>query len=233
VRFAGRVPLHGLEPGRMALQLVFDLSQRPTGPTIMLSAPVRPLPPAPLSLTVLASTPVPPPPDLPPRPPPGRPPPPPPPPSPQAVEARPDLGLQIVVPPGWVQDAGLREMHGPLNINTFGSHYEHGGFIPPGGAAIDITEVGRPEDLDGYIRRQLDDASGSSRRSVLVAGLQGIALAYTDQFAPEMSYRSAAVFVPNGSRLFKFFLSYHADDPGAGQHERDFQQVLASVKFAF
>jgi hypothetical protein len=225
--YAITIPFNEANPGTIALQLVLNLAPVSL-PSMEVQRPnfERSVP---LYVTVLEQK-LPPPPSLPPPPPPqpvNIPQPPPPP----DMETRQDLGLQIAVPKGWSADESLRELHGPMNINTFGSQYLHGGFIPAGNASIDVTSVRMPRNFEDYVRAQLEDSSDQFRQVIRIAGLPATEVMYTDKFSPGTSYRNTAVFIPRGGRLYKLFLTYNAGDANPSRHEDDFRQVLSSLQF--
>jgi len=142
-----------------------------------------------------------------------------------------DLGLSIVVPPGWQPDKDSAALGGPLSINTFNSQYDHGGIIPSAQAAIDITRVRTPRDIGSYISHELIDADDSSIDSTEVAGTIATRVFFSDSYTPGLAYDNFAVYLPRGDRLYKFFLTYHRNDPNSGKYKDDFGSILKSVKF--
>jgi hypothetical protein len=148
------------------------------------------------------------------------------------AETRDDLGIRIVVPPGWSVHEQLRAVGGPLNLNTFASQYEKSGIIPPGQAAIDITRVPLRQALNDYIRQDLQDTGQQQALAVQVGGTNGSEISYVDQFSQGLSYGNVAVYVPRGQQLYKFYLVYHQGDPQRERFGNDFQNVLRSVQFA-
>ncbi|MGO9059393.1 MAG: hypothetical protein ACLQU2_18700 [Candidatus Binataceae bacterium] len=140
-------------------------------------------------------------------------------------------GVRVVVPPGWQSDDALSAMGGPLNLNTFNSQYERGGVIPPGQASIDIARVKLPPAVEHYVSNELEGSEVRSSNAVTVAGSIGRIVFYVDSFAPGLTYDNATVYVPRGSVLYKFFLTYNSNDPRGPSFQSDFRSVLNSVQF--
>jgi hypothetical protein len=144
-----------------------------------------------------------------------------------------DLGLKLMVPEGWQLDESLQTLHGPLNLNTFGSQYlKPGGIVPTGQASIDVTRVRMPSSIEDYISQELEDSDVHFRNdNYRFAGFTGRQIVYTDPYSPTLAYRNVVVYLHHGEFLYKFFLTYHESDSRGSLYVKNFQQVLNSIVF--
>ncbi len=86
-----------------------------------------------------------------------------------------------------------------------------------------------PEEL---ISKELEDSRIRSRDdNFKIAGFTGKKVAFTDSFAPGLSYDNVAIYVSHGEYLYKFFLTYYKDDTKGARFMNSFQEVLDSVEF--
>ena len=142
-----------------------------------------------------------------------------------AVRAK---GLSLRYPADWTFDARTLELGGPIALRNFGS-YERGGVVPAGGAEINITRIPlgtrSPEDV---LHTDLGTVKMGRDR---VAEHDAIRASYRDEFSPQLTYDNVAVYVANGDLLYKFFLSFRADDPRGQQFVSSFERILRSVQF--
>ena len=121
---------------------------------------------------------------------------------------------------------------GPINLNNFGNIYVHGGFVPSGGASIDVTDVPIPQiPILDFIANELQGASITSSNSAIIAGTQAREVFYTDEYGSGISYRNVAVYIPIGSVLHKIYLTYHADDVQEADFLSAFQLLLSNIQF--
>jgi len=140
--------------------------------------------------------------------------------------------LSILIPPTFQLNGQISALGGPVNLNNFDNNYMHGGFVPAGGADIDITSVPMPQiALGDFITNELQGAVITSSSSVAVAGRQADEVFYTDNFGPALSYRNVAVYVPLGERLHKIYLTYQAGDTQESQFLSAFQQLISTIQF--
>ncbi|MFI5398534.1 MAG: choice-of-anchor X domain-containing protein [Candidatus Binatia bacterium] len=141
-------------------------------------------------------------------------------------------GLALNYPPAFQINPGPLSLGGPIALNNYGSVYEEGGSIPPGGADIDITSIPLPSSpLSDFITKELQAATITSTTTRQVGGEVGTEVLYTADFTPAATEKSVAVYVPHGSTLYKFFLSYNAGDPQEAQFLASFNQILNAVQF--
>src|SRR4051794_33436461 len=68
-------------------------------------------------------------------------------------------GVRISIPGGWQWQTSVAQQGGPILLTTFGTRYDRGGIVPPGGAEIDVTRVSAPAALGDYIRADTLEAS--------------------------------------------------------------------------
>jgi hypothetical protein len=135
----------------------------------------------------------------------------------------------FVVPAGFAADQRMIDLGGPVSLNNFGNHYEHGGLIPPGGAEIYITDVALPPPpLLDFIAGETVGALTSAITSIAVAGSPATKVVYTD-LPGGVRYRNVAIYVPRGTRLFKLYLFFRDDDPQADDFLAAFQQVISTI----
>ena len=136
-------------------------------------------------------------------------------------------GLSIKYPDGWNMSQQILQMGGPIALTNFSS-YLRGGIIPNGGAEIEITHVpAGTQSLADTARNEL----GGNGVPQFVDGQAALRTDYIDEFAPGLTYESVAVYVANGSSLYKFFLSYRAGDPQKEKFVSNFDHVVASARF--
>jgi hypothetical protein len=120
---------------------------------------------------------------------------------------------------------------GPIALTNFGNAYEKGGLVPTGGAAIDITFVGAEgTSVSDLVQQELADSQNVRTDSVQVDGISATRAKYDDVFTPELRYSNIAVYVPKGSTIFKFYLSYRAGESQGAEFVNAFQSVLDSVQ---
>lgn len=141
-------------------------------------------------------------------------------------------GLTLRVPPDWQANRDVITAGGPLALNNFDSRYLAGGIAPKGGAEIDVTVTPRPQSsAQQALVKDLPDVKFITSEQVIVDGSTGTRVWYRDEFGPDLVTTNAAVYVPRGRHLYKFFLTFHADDPQEKMHGDQFRQVLDSVQF--
>ena len=137
------------------------------------------------------------------------------------VESR---GARVQVPDGWTANAELAAASGPINLTTFGGRYESGGILPEGGAEIDITSLPAPQSVADYIRAEIGGAPELQETQL------GIRIDYAEQVAPQLSYRTVAVYVPRGSVLYKFYLTFESTNPAAEQLTAVLERVVGGAQ---
>ena len=100
------------------------------------------------------------------------------------LQAQPGLaaaqGIRAPIPAGWQWNQAPVALGGPLALNNFGSAYDRGGILPPGGAEIDLTRVDLPATpLREYIDRELAGATVESMGEIGVGGSLGMRVIWT------------------------------------------------------
>ncbi len=123
----------------------------------------------------------------------------------QTVESR---GVRIQVPVGWSANQQLIAASGPVALTNFGGAYLPGGIVPPGSAEIEITSVPAPANLTEYVRNELRGANAAKMEEIAENGKAGLRTTYTYPISRSASIGNLAVYVPRGTVLYKFYLSY-------------------------
>lgn len=132
----------------------------------------------------------------------------------------------------WQLDSSALNLGGPISFNNFGNAYLQGGIIPRGGAAIDITTILLPSTpLPDFIKKETVDSTIESNTNMSVGGEPATKVVFTDSYAPSLTTKTIAVYVPYQALLYKFYISYRNGDSLETKFITAFQQVLESVKF--
>jgi len=140
----------------------------------------------------------------------------------QTVESR---GVRIQVPAGWSVNQQLIAASGPVALTNFGGAYLPGGIVPPGSAEIEITSVPVPANLTEYVRNELRGANPGKMEEVAENGKAGLRTTYTYPISRGATIGNLAVYVPRGTTLYKFYLSYWSGTV----NENALAEVLRSV----
>lgn len=141
-------------------------------------------------------------------------------------------GVELEVPGGWTVDEESLVVGGPLSLNNFGNAYAQGGIRPEGGADIHVVAVPVPAiPLDEFIARELNGTDVEPATTITVAGEAATRVSYSVDFEGLFEEQTVAVYVPHGTEIYKFFLSYYSDDPSAAEYDRLFEALLATVSF--
>lgn len=142
------------------------------------------------------------------------------------------LGFSALsLPSGFRPNVNAFGAGGPISLDNFGGHYLHGGDIPAGGAAIDITTIVQPGvPLVDFIGNELQGATIISTNSVVISGSTDLEMFYTVSFGP-VTYNFVTSYVGNSGLLYKFYLTYNAADPLETSFQAAYQQVLQSFQF--
>ena len=134
-------------------------------------------------------------------------------------------GVEVAVPPGWQYNRALLQRAGPIALTNFGGKYVRGGLLPPGGAEIEITDVPRPIELSGYARTELKGVQQLKFEEGASNGRQALRASYVDEVAAGVLTQNVVYYVPQGGRLYKFYMTFSSGDP----HERDLVQTLENI----
>lgn len=126
------------------------------------------------------------------------------------VEAR---GARVHVPAGWSSNDRLIAASGPIAMTNFGGAYIQGGFPPPGGAEIEITSVPSPPNLVNYIRKELSGPGVDPLEETAEGANSGIKATYLESVNAGASLKTVVDYIPHGSSLYQFYLTYWAGDP--------------------
>jgi hypothetical protein len=142
-------------------------------------------------------------------------------------------GIQVTVPSGFQVDFQVLTLQGPITLNNFASQYEHGGFLPSGGADVYITSITLPtRSLNSFITSELRGATITSTGTISIAGASATEVFFTDPLGIGTStYKEIGVYLPHGNKLYKLYLHYNAGDPSEPLFLTTFQQVLNSLQF--
>jgi hypothetical protein len=138
----------------------------------------------------------------------------------------------VSVPTNFQPNSQVISQGGPMLLNNFGSQYQNGGLVPPGGAEISITTNTLPRPpLSSFISNELQGATITSTSSIMVSGSSCTEVFYSDSYGKNYNYSNIAVYCPHNGTLYKLFLFYTAGDPATAQFLGAFQQVLNTVQF--
>jgi hypothetical protein len=144
------------------------------------------------------------------------------------------LSLTLRYPSDWKLNPRLNLQDDPISFNNFNNSYLQGGIIPPGGADIDVALfTGAKRPVSELIAAELPDADQKTIDSHIykVDGQKGTRVFYTDIYAPNFAYTNVVVYLPHGTELYKFFLTYHQGDSNEKNFNDDFEYILKSVRF--
>jgi hypothetical protein len=136
--------------------------------------------------------------------------------------------VRVPIPKGFVWNQAVTAAGGPVAL-TFGKvQYANGGVLPLNAVEIDVTEVDPPAGpFTDLIRQDLASASIERMEEMAVAGAGGARVSYTAAFTPELKYTGVAYYLPHGSTLYKFFLSYIAGDFSDQEMVAAFDRMVA------
>ena len=122
------------------------------------------------------------------------------------------------------------ESYWPFAMTTFGGKYVNNDIIPPGGAEIDIATTTVYGNLKVIMQTELMAAKNVLTSAVTVDGTSCAEANYDNTYGGGIALKDTAVYCARGNELWKFYLSYRADDPAGNTHVADFNSVLASMK---
>jgi hypothetical protein len=148
--------------------------------------------------------------------------------SPGFVEAR---GARVPLPAGWTSNDGLIAAGGPIALTNFGGAYTQGGFPPPGGAEIEIASVAAPPNLADYIRRELSGPGVNPLEEFTAGANSGIRASYLESLNADLSLKTVVDYVPRGSVLYKFYLTYWNGDRNGAAFEAIMTNVAGGTQF--
>jgi hypothetical protein len=134
-------------------------------------------------------------------------------------------GIEVSVPTGWEYDRAVLQLGGPIALTNFGGRRLHGGLLPPGGAEIEITSVPRPIELSGYARSELRGVRDLKLQEGASNGRLALRANYVDEVADGVSTSNVVYYVAQGSRLYKFYMTFGLGDP----HEQELVQTMESI----
>jgi hypothetical protein len=139
------------------------------------------------------------------------------------VESR---GVSVRVPTGCKCNDRLLAAGGPIACTNFSEGYARGGLLPPDGAEIEITTVQRPVALDAYARSELKGVRELKLQEAPVEGKPALRTSYKDEVAPGVSTDNFVYYVAQGSRLYKFYLTYHSGNSQSAALVRTWDAVV-------
>jgi hypothetical protein len=141
-------------------------------------------------------------------------------------------GVILNIPNGFQLNSHISNLGGPISLANFGARSSQGGFVPDGGAKIDITSLPLPTPpLDDFIYHELKGATITSVSSISASGANCTAEFYTDSFGPLTMYTNVALYCPSAPKLYKIYLLYRTGDAMGPQFLDAFQQVLNTIQF--
>jgi hypothetical protein len=126
------------------------------------------------------------------------------------------------------------DLYNKVHLNNFHSRYgNRNRFTPPGGAEIVVSAQSlKSTSVDSLIARDTGAAEQSSRTPIKVSGHQAILVRSTELFDKNTPMNVVSAYVEDSDHvLHKYTLIYNDGDPRSMEHEKAFEQVLASAEF--
>lgn len=140
-------------------------------------------------------------------------------------------GVRVSIPQGWTWVAEVANDGGPIALKRFAGPYANGGILAPGSADIHVTSDNAPSSLAELARQEAMGATGVQTQETSVLNSPAMTMYSVDNYAPELNLATRAVYVLHGSKVYKFYLSYHAGEPRASTFDATFQQLVATAQF--
>ena len=136
-------------------------------------------------------------------------------------------GFEFKYPTDWEIDAASSD-NDRFSMDTFHHAYIHGGFIPGGGATVDLwvrTDLSSTN-LNNFILKLGDQVD--TPKTVSVAGDQGLEAIYKNQIKGSFYENGIIILIPHNSLVYQFFL-----DNGEINYDysKDFHKILSTFKF--
>ncbi|SPE38485.1 exported hypothetical protein [Candidatus Sulfopaludibacter sp. SbA3] len=150
------------------------------------------------------------------------------------------FGLSFAIPAGWQVNQDIYDSGGPIALDNFASNFGQtsdgrlccGGVLPVNGATIDVTvESTNGQDVPSFARNELRGAENTAFDQVRMPAIAATRARYDNTFTPSLRYSNQAVYLGQGSLVYKFYLSYRAGDARAADFTNAFQGLLNSVQF--
>jgi hypothetical protein len=138
--------------------------------------------------------------------------------------------VAVDIPAGWHWNRPTAGANGPISLSTSAGGFSSGGIVPDGSAEIDITSIPSPRNLQEAIRRELTGATIESFKEAALGSNPGVIVLFTDEYG-KLVLANEAVYVLRGSRVFKFYLTYHSGDPRANDYRSAFEQLVSHASF--
>lgn len=139
-------------------------------------------------------------------------------------------GVTFTSPPGFHLDSQTYAMSNG-NVTWLANHAK-AQMVPPGGADITVSRSALPNGpLSDYIDDQQRGSQILSTTSVTVGGKTGTKVVYVDDYEAGVSFTDVVVYVPSGSHLYRFILTYGTNEPLVTSFRSTFDAVLASIAF--
>jgi len=133
--------------------------------------------------------------------------------------------VEVSLPPGWEYNQVLLQRGGPIALTNFRGEYLHGGLLPPKGAEIEITSVPRPIQLADYASSELRGVRQLKLQEIAINGRPTLRVSYVDDVADRISMENVVYYVPQGLRLYKFYMTFGSGDT----HQRQLAQTLETI----
>jgi len=139
-------------------------------------------------------------------------------------------GVAVDIPSGWHWNRRTAGANGPISLATSAGGLSSGGVLPDGMAEIDITSIPSPRNLQETIRRELTGATIESFKEAALGSNPSVIVLFTDDYG-KLVLATEAVYVLRGSRVFKFYLTYHSGDSRAKDYRSTFEQLVSHASF--
>ena len=159
----------------------------------------------------------------------------------QTQITNPRLGIKVTVPEGFIYNERVAGLGGPINLRNFVPDVYRDEarpddelallkVIPRDGAEIDITGMPQRGRLEDLIADELTGAQIQTRETITVAGGAAQRVVFADVYEGFVC-RNVAVYLPRGTVLYKFYISYNGGDALEKRFLAAFEEVLRSVEF--
>jgi lipopolysaccharide export system protein LptC len=134
--------------------------------------------------------------------------------------------FSLIFPDSWTRISVT-----PFSIDTFKGQYEKDGAIPLGGAEIAVVTTTVSGPVKDIMTTELMSAKNITMSTVTVNKISCDRASYENTYTGGSISKDVAVYCLRGTKLWKIYLSYHAEDTAGSTHVADLNGILASMKF--
>jgi hypothetical protein len=142
-------------------------------------------------------------------------------------------GLSVTYPLQW-QDSHRDRLYSPdvINLQTSTNAESEGGVLNAGEAEIIVSREPLPQmPLTDVMAEETLGRKLQTTEEVVVGGVPGTRIAYTDWESPVSETWAVVVYIPHANSLYRFLLTYHVGDFRESEYLSDFDQMLSTVTF--